>query len=107
MGTSIAKFQKYYLIHNAQEGLHADHIRHMGDGGHGDHEPLQLEAAVLNKGGVAVVGELLRRFLWHLRQHVAQVVALHVLLDLRVQLHELTEPPGDQNELKNNNYWCI
>lgn len=65
----------------------------MRDGGHGHHEALQLKAAVLDEGWIAVVGELLGWLVGHLREHVAQVVALHVLLDLRVQLHKLAEAP--------------
>ena len=80
-----------HLVHNAQEGLHADHVGHVRDGVHIDQKPLQFEAPVLDEGQVRVVCKLLQGLLGQRREHVAQVVALHVLLDLRVQLGELAE----------------
>lgn len=68
----------------------------MRDGHHVVQEGLQLEHALLNEVQVLVVRELLHGLVWQGRQHVAQVVPLHVLLDLRIQLSELAKASGNQ-----------
>lgn len=87
----LQTLHKSHLVHDAQKGLHTHHVAHMGDGGHRNQKPLQFDAPVLNERGVMMVCELLQRLLRQGRKHISHVVTFHVLLDLRVELGELTE----------------
>lgn len=57
-------------------------------------KPLQFDAPVLDERRVVVVRELLHWLLGQRRKHVAQMVALHVLFDLRVEFGKLAETSG-------------
>ena len=84
-----------YLFHEAQKCLHTYHISNMRNSHHIGDESLQFENAILNKSEVFVVSEVLQGFVGQGRKHIAQVMAFHILLYLRVEFSELAESSGD------------